>query len=126
MAAVSASPVFVAVVDEDQVCRQAPSLERTPVEEAKLRRRPPGSWRLACQALVDRSVAGPDPSSGVACRDAERRRHGGGPAVLRCRHGPTAWPVVASREDDDEGAGDDEDLQKQSFTGTPANADEEG
>jgi len=39
--------------------------------------------------------------------------------------GPTAWPVVESSEDDDEGAGDDEDLQKQSFTDAPATPGDE-
>ena len=43
---------FVSVVGDDV---QDALTARTPVEDAKLRRRPE-DWRLACQALVERSV----------------------------------------------------------------------
>ena len=94
---------------------------RTAVEDSKLRRRP-GSWRLACQALVERSVViltRPQVSMG----DQRRRIEAALSAPLPL--GPTAWPVVESSEDDDEGAGDDEDLQKQSFTDAPATPGDE-
>ena len=67
---------FVAVVDEDGV--EALS-ERTPVEEAKLRRRPQ-EWRLACQALVDRSLL-------VLTRPQVRLPDG--PPRGRCRRKPS-------------------------------------
>ena len=94
---------------------------RTAVEDSKLRRRP-GSWRLACQALVERSVViltRPQVSMG----DQRRRIEAALSAPLP--PGPTAWPGVESSEDDDEGAGDDEDLQKQSFTDAPATPGDE-
>ncbi|QEY32116.1 (2Fe-2S)-binding protein [Synechococcus sp. RSCCF101] len=43
---------FIAVDESTQVEALSP---RTPVEDLKLRRRPP-QWRLACQALVNRSL----------------------------------------------------------------------
>ena len=94
---------------------------RTAVEDSKLRRRP-GSWRLACQALVERSVViltRPQVSMGDQRRSMEAALSAPLPS------GPTAWPVVESSEDDDEGAGDDEDLQKQSFTDAPATPGDE-
>ena len=89
---------------------------RTAVEDAKLRRRPE-SWRLACQALVERSVViltRPQVSMG----DQRRRIEAALGAPLP--QGPTAWPVVESGEDDDEEAGDDEGVQTQSPPGAPA------
>ena len=63
--------------------------ERTPVEESKLRRRPQ-EWRLACQALVDRSllvltrpqVRLPDAEARLA---AARRSLPDGPRRGQCR-----------------------------------------
>ncbi len=102
---------FVDVVDE-----AAPGAlsGRTPVEERKLRRRPQ-TWRLACQALVERSlVVLTRPQVGLA--DGERLL-----AQARGRDlpaGPTAWPVspapLQTGEDGEDGtatageaAGDD-------------------
>ena len=94
---------------------------RTAVEDAKLRRRPE-SWRLACQALVERSVViltRPQVSMG----DQRRRIEAALGAPLP--QGPTAWPVVESGEDDDEEAGDDEVVQNQSSTDAPATPGDE-
>lgn len=94
---------------------------RTAVEDAKLRRRPE-SWRLACQALVERSVViltRPQVSMGDQRRRIEAAL--GAPLPL----GPTAWPVVESGEDDDEEAGDDEVVQNQSSTDAPATPGDE-
>ena len=90
---------FVAVVDEDGV--EALS-ERTPVEEAKLRRRPQ-EWRLACQALVDRSllvltrpqVRLPDAEARLAAARQPPSRPGARPSGrIRNGRGPTAPRAV--------------------------------
>ena len=94
---------------------------RTAVEDAKLRRRPE-SWRLACQALVERSVViltRPQVSMG----DQRRRIEAALGAPLP--QGPTAWPVVESGEDDDEEAGDDEVDHNQSSPDAPATPGDE-
>ena len=98
---------FVAVVDEDGV---EALTERTPVEESKLRRRPQ-EWRLACQALVDRSLLVLTRPQ-VRLADAEARLAAARQAPLP--DGPTAWPVSpdAALEESEDGAA--------------ANADEEG
>ncbi len=98
---------FVSVVGEDG---QEALTARTPVEDAKLRRRP-SDWRLACQALVERSVCVlTRPQLKVA--DAEKRLEAARKAPLP--EGPTAWPAVAT--DEDESVED----------GEPATTDEEG
>ena len=99
---------FVAVVDE----AGAEALtERTSVEESKLRRRPQ-EWRLACQALVDRSLLVLTRPQ-VRLPDAEARLAAARQAPLP--DGPTAWPVPpeAELEESEDGSG-------------AANADEEG
>lgn len=92
---------------------------RTAVEEAKLRRRP-DSWRLACQALVERSVViltRPQVSMG----DQRRRIEAALSAPLPL--GPTAWPVVDSADDDEDGDGEVE--PNQSSPDAPATPDDE-
>lgn len=94
---------FVEVVDGAESTALTP---RTPVEEQKLRRRPQ-DWRLACQALVERSlmvitrpqVGLPDGDSLVA---AARSTPLGA--------GPTAWPAPPQQPDDEleEAAGETE------------------
>jgi ferredoxin len=98
---------FVAVVDEDGV---EALTERTPVEESKLRRRPQ-EWRLACQALVDRSLLVLTRPQ-VRLADAEARLAAARQAPLP--DGPTAWPVSPDAE------------LEESEDGAAANADEEG
>ena len=98
---------FVAVVDEDGV---EALTERTPVEESKLRRRPQ-EWRLACQALVDRSLLVMTRPQ-VRLADAEARLAAARQAPLP--DGPTAWPVSPDAE------------LEESEDGAAANADEEG
>jgi ferredoxin len=69
---------------------------RTAVEELKLRRRP-GSWRLACQALVQQSVLVlTRPQLGLA--DAEAKLAAARAEPLPA--GPTAWPVIEQPEGD--------------------------
>lgn len=98
---------FVSVVGEDA---QEALTVRTPVEESKLRRRPT-EWRLACQALVERSVCVlTRPQLKLA--DAEKRLQAALNAPLP--EGPTAWPTVET--DEDESAVNQE----------PATTDEEG
>jgi ferredoxin len=89
---------FVEVVDN----LPAGSLtERTVAEEKKLLRRPP-TWRLACQALVEKSVMVlTRPQVGLAQREAIV-------AEARSRplpEGPTAWPSEpeASADQDEDG-----------------------
>ena len=69
---------------------------RTGVEDAKLKRRPE-DWRLACQALVQRSaIVLTKPQTGLPDRDGKI-------AAARAQElpaGPTAWPVVEVDEDD--------------------------
>ena len=98
---------FVAVVDEEGV---EALTERTPVEESKLRRRPQ-EWRLACQALVDRSLLVLTRPQ-VRLADAEARLAAARQAPLP--DGPTAWPVSPDAELEESG------------DGAAANADEEG
>lgn len=98
---------FVAVVDEDGV---EALTERTPVEESKLRRRPQ-EWRLACQALVDRSLLVLTRPQ-VRLADAEARLAAARQAPLP--DGPTAWPVSPDAE------------LEESEDGAAANAGEEG
>ena len=98
---------FVAVVDEDGVLALT---ERTPVEESKLRRRPQ-EWRLACQALVDRSLLVLTRPQ-VRLADAEARLAAARQAPLP--DGPTAWPVSPDAE------------LEESEDWAAANADEEG
>ena len=85
---------FVAVVGEEG--GQALS-ERTAVEEAKLRRRPQ-DWRLACQALVDRSVMVLTRPQ-VRLPDAAARLKAASEAPLPL--GPTAWPAPPEPDDDE-------------------------
>ncbi len=94
----------------DVVAEAAPGAlsGRTPVEERKLRRRPQ-SWRLACQALVTRSVAVlTRPQVGLA--DGESRLAAAREEPLAA--GPTAWPQPIAAEAEptataDEAAGGD-------------------
>jgi ferredoxin len=82
---------FVAVVDE---AVPGALSARTSVEERKLRRRPQ-DWRLACQALVERSVAVlTRPQVGLP--EAERILAEARLTPLPA--GPTAWP--APQEED--------------------------
>ena len=90
---------FVSVVGDDG--RDALTA-RTAVEEAKLRRRP-DEWRLACQALVERSVRVlTRPQLKLA--NAENRLAAACAAPLP--EGPTAWPS-ASTDEEEESAGDE-------------------
>ena len=89
---------FVDVVDD----LPAGSLtERTVAEEKKLQRRPP-TWRLACQALVEKSVMVlTRPQVGLAQREAVV-------AEARSRplpEGPTAWPIPPDPGADEEEEG---------------------
>ena len=90
---------FVSVVDEDAIDALT---ARTGVEEAKLRRRPQ-DWRLACQALVERSLLVLTRPQ-VRLPNAEARLTAARQAALPV--GPTAWPAppVAEEPDDDETA----------------------
>ena len=85
---------FVSVVDEDD---NDALTARTVVEDNKLRRRPQ-DWRLACQALVERSVlilTRPQ----VRLPNAEDRLTAARQAALPV--GPTAWPAAAVEEQDE-------------------------
>jgi len=71
----------------------------TAVEEQKLRRRP-SSWRLACQALVQRSlVVLTRPQVGLPDREAIMARALGMPLPP----GPLAWPEPELQADPEEG-----------------------
>ena len=84
---------FVAVVDEAGVDALT---ARTPVEESKLRRRPQ-DWRLACQALVERSVMVLTRPQ-VRLPDAPSRMKAASEAPLPL--GPTAWPTPEESGED--------------------------
>ncbi|WP_413442238.1 2Fe-2S iron-sulfur cluster-binding protein [Synechococcus sp. MIT S1220] len=84
---------FVAVVADEG--SQSLSV-RTPVEEAKLRRRPQ-DWRLACQAMVERSVMVLTRPQ-VRLPDAPARLKAASEAPLPL--GPTAWPALPETEED--------------------------
>ncbi len=84
---------FVAVVADEG--SQSLSV-RTPVEEAKLRRRPQ-DWRLACQAMVERSVMVLTRPQ-VRLPDAPARLKAASEAPLPL--GPTAWPAPPETEED--------------------------
>ncbi len=73
----------------------------TAVEVQKLRRRPQG-WRLACQALVQQSLAVVTrPQAGLADRDALLAE-----ALSRpLPPGPLAWPTPVEAEPEDPEAG---------------------
>lgn len=73
----------------------------TAVEVQKLRRRPQG-WRLACQALVQQSLAVVTrPQAGLADRDALLAE-----ALSRpLPPGPLAWPTPVETEPEDPDAG---------------------
>ncbi len=92
---------FVAV--EEPTFSAATLTPRTAVEERKLLKRP-GNWRLACQALVQRSlivVTRPQ----VALPDGDRLLAEAQQQPLP--EGPTSWPVVevpAEDEGEEEGA----------------------
>ena len=110
------STCFVSVVDESN----ADALTaRTPVEDSKLRRRPE-EWRLACQALVEKSVM-------VLTRpqmrlpEAETRLAAARQAPLPM--GPTAWP---SAPDDELESDDEPDEEVMLEKGSATTADEEG
>ena len=86
---------FVSVVDENG----ADALTaRTAVEESKLRRRPQ-EWRLACQALVEKSVMVLTRPQ-VRLPNADARLAAAKQATLPA--GPTAWPAPPVSELDDE------------------------
>ena len=85
----------MSVVDEDN---NDALTARTVVEDNKLRRRPQ-DWRLACQALVQRSVlilTRPQ----VRLPNAEARLTAARQAALPV--GPTAWPAAAIEEQDED------------------------
>ena len=110
------STCFVSVVDENN----ADALTaRTPVEDSKLRRRPQ-EWRLACQALVEKSVMVLTRPQ-IRLPDAETRLAAARQALLPV--GPTAWPAAPDQEleSEDEPAGEPP-FEKDSA----ATADEEG
>jgi ferredoxin len=72
--------------------------EQTAVEQLKLRRRPQ-TWRLACQALVQKSVMVlTRPQVGLADREGDLARALGQPLP----EGPTAWPVPPAAEEPEE------------------------
>lgn len=78
---------FVDVVAEASPGALSP---RTAVEDRKLRRRPEG-WRLACQALVQRSlIVLTRPQAGLADREALLAAARAEPLAA----GPTAWPTT--------------------------------
>ena len=82
---------FVSVVDEDN----ADALTaRTAVEDAKLRRRPQ-EWRLACQALVEKSVMVLTRPQ-VRLANADSRLAAARQAPLPA--GPTSWPAPPASE----------------------------
>ncbi|MFM7455543.1 MAG: 2Fe-2S iron-sulfur cluster-binding protein [Vulcanococcus sp.] len=69
--------------------------EQTAVEQLKLRRRPQG-WRLACQALVQKSVMVlTRPQVGLADREGDLARARTQPLP----EGPTAWPTPPDAEE---------------------------
>ena len=99
---------FVSVVDEDN----ADALTaRTAVEDSKLRRRPQ-EWRLACQALVEKSVMVLTRPQ-VRLANADSRLAAARQAPLPA--GPTAWPAPPAseldEEDQDGGDGDGRDAK---------------
>ncbi|MCP9797906.1 MULTISPECIES: 2Fe-2S iron-sulfur cluster-binding protein [unclassified Cyanobium] len=72
--------------------------EQTAVEQLKLRRRPQ-TWRLACQALVQKSVMVlTRPQVGLADREGDLARALAQPLP----EGPTAWPVPPAAEEPEE------------------------
>ncbi|PSB37086.1 2Fe-2S iron-sulfur cluster-binding protein [Aphanothece minutissima] len=72
--------------------------EQTAVEQLKLRRRPQ-TWRLACQALVQKSVMVLTlPQVGLADREGDLARALAQPLP----EGPTAWPVPPAAEEPEE------------------------
>ena len=86
---------FVSVVDENA----ADALTaRTAVEDSKLRRRPQ-EWRLACQALVEKSVLVLTRPQ-VRLANADARLAAARQAPLP--EGPTAWPAPPVTELDDD------------------------
>ena len=106
------STCFISVVDE--AGRDALTA-RTSVEDNKLRRRP-DEWRLACQALVERSVLVlTRPQLRLA--DAESRLQAARQAPLP--PGPIAWPTPPGEDDEIE---EDMDEAPEAIT---AKADEE-
>ncbi|MBD2548818.1 (2Fe-2S)-binding protein [Microcystis elabens FACHB-917] len=77
-----------------------PLTEPTAVEQLKLRRRPQ-TWRLACQALVQKSVMVlTRPQVGLADREGDLARARTQPLP----EGPTAWPVPPAPEEPEEEA----------------------
>jgi len=108
---------FVDVVAEASPGALTP---RTPVEDRKLRRRPEG-WRLACQALVQRSlVVLTRPQAGLSDREARLAAA----RVEPLPAGPTAWPAMEEPAEA-ESAGATEPVGMES-TATAGEAPEEG
>jgi ferredoxin len=108
---------FVDVVAEASPGALTP---RTPVEDRKLRRRPEG-WRLACQALVQRSlVVLTRPQAGLSDREARLAAA----RVEPLPAGPTAWPAMEEQAEA-ESAGATEPVGMES-TATAGEAPEEG
>ena len=104
---------FVDVVGSDA---DDPLTARTAVEDNKLRRRPE-SWRLACQALVEQSVIVLTRPQ-VRLAELEKKKTAACAAALPT--GPTAWPVVESEDDAEEGS------EQESDAGLPATPSDEG
>ena len=88
---------FVSVVDENG---SDALTARTAVENSKLRRRPQ-DWRLACQALVEKSVMVLTRPQ-VRLANADERLAAAQQAPLPA--GPTAWPAppVSELDEDDQ------------------------
>ena len=106
---------FVSVVDDSA---SDALTARTPVEDNKLRRRP-GDWRLACQALVEKSLLVLTRPQ-VRLANAEARLAAARQAPLP--EGPTAWPTPPQSEDAEEGA---EEGDVGASDAHPATADDE-
>ncbi len=102
---------FVSVVDENSVDALT---ARTPVEDNKLRRRP-NEWRLACQALVEKSVMVLTRPQ-VRLANADSRLAAARQAPLP--DGPTAWPAppVGELDDEDQDATDDDSTDARAAT----------
>ncbi|MCP9929111.1 2Fe-2S iron-sulfur cluster-binding protein [Cyanobium sp. CH-040] len=97
---------------------------RTAVEEQKLRRRPPG-WRLACQAMVQRSlVVITRPQLGMAGKDTQVATALAAPLPP----GPTCWPeppaAASTDEDPQQAAPVAPEASAPEGAGSPATSDE--
>ncbi len=93
--------------------------EQTSVELLKLKRRPQ-TWRLACQALVQKSVMVlTRPQVGLADREGELGRARSQPLP----EGPTAWPEPPAAEEGEEPQASETPSEA---SGTPSTTSGEG